>query len=94
MVLKLGGQTTKILDKGSIEILGPYGLEKFLVSLSKSINKLNTSNIPNYGLYITIALISYTIMFYHFDLKWIIIFIFILTSILIKNTLIKSINNT
>ena len=94
LVLKLGGQTTKILDKGSIEILGPYGLEKFLVSLSKSINKLNTSNIPNYGLYITIALISYTIMFYHFDLKWIIIFIFILTSILIKNTLIKSINNT
>ena len=27
IVLKLGGQTTKILDKGSVELLGPYGLE-------------------------------------------------------------------
>ncbi|KNE86729.1 hypothetical protein PSTG_19907, partial [Puccinia striiformis f. sp. tritici PST-78] len=27
-VLELGGQTTKVLDKGSIELVGPYGLEK------------------------------------------------------------------
>ncbi|KAH9806709.1 NADH dehydrogenase subunit 5 [Melampsora americana] len=27
-VLKLGGQTTQSLDKGSVELLGPYGLEK------------------------------------------------------------------
>ena len=78
LILKLGGQTTKILDKGSIEILGPYGLEKLLISWSKAINKLNTSNIPNYGLYIAIALVCNIIMFYYFDFKWIIIFIFIL----------------
>src|SRR5580698_5714715 len=30
LVLDLGGQTTKILDKGSVELLGPYGLEKSL----------------------------------------------------------------
>ncbi len=32
LIFKLGGQTTKVLDKGSIELLGPYGLEKGLVS--------------------------------------------------------------
>src|SRR5690606_5661005 len=30
-VLLLGGQTVKILDKGSIEMIGPYGLEKGLL---------------------------------------------------------------
>jgi NADH-ubiquinone oxidoreductase chain 5 len=30
MVFILGGQTTKVLDKGSVELLGPYGLEKGL----------------------------------------------------------------
>jgi NADH-ubiquinone oxidoreductase chain 5 len=28
LILKLGGQTTKVIDKGSVELLGPYGLEK------------------------------------------------------------------
>jgi NADH-ubiquinone oxidoreductase chain 5 len=27
IVIKLGSQTTRILDKGSVELLGPYGLE-------------------------------------------------------------------
>lgn len=31
LVLDLGGQLTKILDKGSIELLGPFGLEKVLI---------------------------------------------------------------
>jgi NADH-ubiquinone oxidoreductase chain 5 len=35
-ILRLGGQTTKILDKGSIELIGPFGLEKGLLLLSKS----------------------------------------------------------
>ncbi|RKF55572.1 NADH-ubiquinone oxidoreductase chain 5 [Golovinomyces cichoracearum] len=47
LVLKLGGQTTKVLDKGSIELIGPYGLEKGLVSLSKNISKLDTGVITS-----------------------------------------------
>jgi NADH-ubiquinone oxidoreductase chain 5 len=31
LILKLGGQTTKVLDKGSVELLGPFGLEKGLL---------------------------------------------------------------
>jgi NADH-ubiquinone oxidoreductase chain 5 len=34
MVFTLGGQTTKVLDKGSVELLGPYGLEKGLINIS------------------------------------------------------------
>jgi len=31
LILKLGGQTTKVLDKGSIELVGPFGAEKLLL---------------------------------------------------------------
>ncbi|KAF2228689.1 hypothetical protein EV356DRAFT_522104 [Viridothelium virens] len=42
LILKLGGQTTKVIDKGSIELLGPYGLELGLVNLSRNIASLDT----------------------------------------------------
>jgi len=64
LVLKLGGQTTKVLDKGSVELVGPFGLEKELVSLSNSIAKLDTGVITSYALYILVGLIFYILMAY------------------------------
>jgi len=64
LVLKLGGQTTKVIDKGSIELIGPYGLEKGLVILSKDLSKLNTGIVTTYALYILLGLISYTLFIY------------------------------
>lgn len=61
-ILNLGGQTTKVLDKGSIELLGPYGLEKGLLTLSKSLSNLDTGVITSYALYILIGLISYILI--------------------------------
>lgn len=62
--LKLGGQTTKVLDKGSIELLGPYGLEKALLYISKTIATLDTGVITFHALYILIGLISYILIPY------------------------------
>src|SRR5208282_1541581 len=53
-VLKLGGQTTKVLDKGSVELLGPYGLEEGLITLSKNIAGLDSGIITSYALYILV----------------------------------------
>ncbi len=64
IVLKLGGQTTKVMDKGSVEIFGPFGLEKKLTSLSKSINALSTGVVTSYALYILIGLIFYISVLY------------------------------
>jgi NADH-ubiquinone oxidoreductase chain 5 len=64
LVLFLGGQTTKILDKGSIELLGPFGLEKGLINLSKSISKLSTGVVTSYALFLLVGLISYILIFY------------------------------
>ena len=59
IVIKLGGQTTKVMDKGSVEIFGPFGLERKLTSLSKSINSLSTGVVTSYALYILVGLIFY-----------------------------------
>jgi NADH-ubiquinone oxidoreductase chain 5 len=67
LILELGGQTTKVLDKGSVELLGPYGLEKGLVTLSRSIASLDTGVITSYALYILIGLIFYLFMPYLMD---------------------------
>ena len=64
LVLKLGGQTSKVLDKGSVELLGPYGLEKGLITLSRSIASLDTGVITSYALYILIGLIFYILIPY------------------------------
>ena len=58
-VLKFGGQTTKILDRGIIEVLGPYGLEKNFVNLSHIISNLNTGVVTTYALYILIGFTIY-----------------------------------
>nr|YP_537102.1 NAHD dehydrogenase subunit 5 [Paracoccidioides brasiliensis]AAY30339.1 NAHD dehydrogenase subunit 5 [Paracoccidioides brasiliensis] len=63
-VLSLGSHTTKILDKGSVEFLGPYGLERSLLALSNNIGLLNTGVITSYGLYILIGFLSYISLFY------------------------------
>ena len=63
VVLNMGGQTTKILDKGSIELLGPFGLEKTLLKFSKVISSLNTGIVTNYALYILIGFVTYVYMY-------------------------------
>ena len=63
-ILKLGGHTTKIIDKGSVELLGPFGLDKGLINISKNISSLNTGVITSYALYILIGLIFYILIPY------------------------------
>ena len=83
LILNLGGQTTKVLDKGSIELLGPSGLEKGLIKLSKNINSLSTSVIPVYGIYIVTGFIFYSvIMLFNF-----LFLLFLLLTLLLLITL-------
>lgn len=63
IVLKLGGQTTKVIDKGSVEYIGPYGLEKGLLNISNNIGNLSTGSVTTYALYITTSVVVY--MFFY-----------------------------
>ena len=64
ILLSSGGQTTKVIDKGSIEYIGPYGLELGLTYLSNNISKLDSGIITSYALYILAGLIFYLFIAY------------------------------
>jgi len=66
IIFKLGGQTTKVLDKGSVELIGPFGLEKTLVNVSRNIAGLDSGIITSYALYILIALLIYMLIPYFY----------------------------
>ena len=53
------------MDKGSIELFGPYGLERRLTDISKLIGKLSTGIVTSYALYILIGLIFYISILYY-----------------------------
>ena len=85
-VLKLGGQTTKVIDKGSVELIGPYGLEKGLITLSGSIAKLDTGVITSYALYILVGLVFNIFILYlhNIDSNLLLVIIFALFTIVNK----------
>lgn len=65
MIFKFGGQTVRYLDKGSVELIGPWGLEQGLLKLSKKLSELDTGVVTTYALYLllglTLYLINYTL---------------------------------
>ena len=55
--LNLGYLVSKILDRGLIELSGPFGLEKGLYKSSQDIAKVDSQNLTIYALYITIQIV-------------------------------------
>lgn len=62
-ILYLGGQTTRILDKGSIEWIGPSGYGMVLTKISKIISSLSKGVVTDYALYILIGVCFYLSLF-------------------------------
>ena len=56
--LNAGYIVSKVLDKGVIELIGPFGLSKTLIETGLNISKLDTGVITTYALYMTLGLIS------------------------------------
>ena len=83
LILRLGGHTTKILDKGAIELIGPFGLEKGLLILSKNIASLETGVITTYALYILSGFVLYILIPFLnlIDLSLLILILFALFSV-------------
>jgi NADH-ubiquinone oxidoreductase chain 5 len=92
LVLNLGGQTTKVLDRGSIELLGPYGLEVGLLKLSKNIASLSTGVVTSYALYILIGIILYLLVAFLTQFNFSLILAMILTTFWLITTSSKAQN--
>jgi NADH-ubiquinone oxidoreductase chain 5 len=56
--LNMGYTISKVLDRGVIEVVGPYGISNVLTNTGANIAKLDTGIITTYSLYITLGLLS------------------------------------
>jgi len=64
-LLDFGYTTNKTLDRGVIELVGPYGLVNVFKNASSKITSLDTGFIPSYAMYIFSGLIVFiTLIFY------------------------------
>jgi len=60
--LVLANTISKEIDRGAIELLGPYGLSNYFTKIGNNLAKLDTGVITTYSLYITLALIALLII--------------------------------
>nr|QNH92699.1 NADH dehydrogenase subunit 5 [Wolfiporia cocos] len=84
--LKLGYIISKVLDRGVLEIVGPFGLSKTLSTTGNNIAKFDSGIVTDYALYIVIALLSFIFVLFNsllmdpsiLETRHLIIFIFTL----------------
>jgi NADH-ubiquinone oxidoreductase chain 5 len=56
--------TSKVLDRGVIELLGPFGLSQSLYGSSTRLASADTGSISTYGLYIFVGAITLTLLLF------------------------------
>jgi NADH-ubiquinone oxidoreductase chain 5 len=61
-LMNLGYVTSKVLDRGLIETVGPYGLSTVLPNMGRTIASYDTSVVTNYALYIVLGFLSLALM--------------------------------
>lgn len=80
-VLNIGGQTTKVLDKGVVEWIGPFGLWTILNKISKRVSSISKGVVTDYALYILVSLcviLSYVFFAYvNVDIGFLNVIIFV-----------------
>jgi NADH-ubiquinone oxidoreductase chain 5 len=62
--LQLGHIISKVLDRGIIEMVGPYGLTNTLTGTARSISSYDTGVITSYALYIILGLMSFIFLLF------------------------------
>ena len=68
-VLNIGGKTTKILDKGSVEWIGPFGIWTILTKVSKNIYLISKGVVTDYAVYILVSACTILSLFSFVDLN-------------------------
>jgi NADH-ubiquinone oxidoreductase chain 5 len=62
--LELGLVTSKVLDRGLVEKMGPFGLTQSFYNTSRQVATLDTGIVTSYALYIILGFISLTLLLF------------------------------
>lgn len=79
-VLYIGGQTSKVLDKGSIERVGSYGMWVMLTLISKTVSNLSNGAVTYYAFYFLLGVCFYLSIFTFFSIQYSYLFNIIIIS--------------
>ena len=90
--MNIGYTISKVLDRGVIELVGPYGIANTFVNIGTGVSKLDTGIITTYGLYIILSLLSLVYVIFGsilfevqiIDIRLLIVLIFTLGILLIN----------
>ena len=63
--LHMSYKISKEIDRGAIELLGPYGLSNIISNTGKNISRLDTGIITNYALFITLSLLLLVVYIFY-----------------------------
>jgi NADH-ubiquinone oxidoreductase chain 5 len=74
-LLNFGNITSKVLDRGSIELLGPYGLTQSINTASKNLTSYDSGFIPSYAMYILVGLVGYIAVSFYLGPKYLLLLI-------------------
>ena len=91
--MNIGYTISKVLDRGVIELVGPYGIANTFVTIGTGISKLDTGIITTYGLYIILSLLSLIYVIFGsilfevqiMDVRLLLVLIFTLGILLVPN---------
>ena len=91
--MNIGYSISKVLDRGVIELVGPYGIANTFVTIGTGISKLDTGIITTYGLYIILSLLSLIYVIFGsilfevqiMDVRLLLVLIFTLGILLVPN---------
>ena len=91
--MNIGYSISKVLDRGVIELVGPYGIANTFVTIGTCISKLDTGIITTYGLYIILSLLSLIYVIFGsilfevqiMDVRLLLVLIFTLGILLVPN---------
>jgi hypothetical protein len=62
--LRLGHVISKVVDRGLIELVGPYGFSNVLTNTGRAVATYDTGVITSYALYIILGLISFIFLLF------------------------------
>ena len=62
--LSLGHTISKVLDRGIVELVGPYGFSNVLTNAGRTVASYDTGIITSYALYIILGLISFIFLLF------------------------------
>jgi NADH-ubiquinone oxidoreductase chain 5 len=67
LILNFGYLTLKVVDRGALELVGPTGLTNLFSATSRNLASVDSGYIPNYALYIILAVITMTASVLYLD---------------------------